>query len=96
MGRSCIDGGAGVDVQALAGSFHLAAVAGSAAPACRDAAVELRGAIRPDRNTSAVTSGHGIGLDRGARCDCRGVRVLLGAGAEEISSNECGAAAGVA
>ncbi|OFA08523.1 hypothetical protein DUPY_06520 [Duganella phyllosphaerae] len=96
MGRRCIDGGAGIDAQVLAGGFHLAAVAGGAAAACRDAAVELRGAIRPDRHTAAVASGQSIGLDRGACCNCRGVRILLGAGAEEISADECGAAAGVA
>ena len=88
MGRSCIDGGAGVDVQALAGSFHLAAVAGSAAPACRDAAVELRDLVGPYRDIAAIAGVDGIGLDRRTRLDRGGVRILLGAGAEEIAADQ--------
>ena len=71
------------------------AIAGSAAAARRDAAVELRATVRPDRDIAAIAAGDGIGLDRGASVDRGRVRALLAAATEEIAADQRRAAANI-
>ncbi len=93
MGRRRTDGGAGVDLQGLARSFHLAAVARHRAATRRDAAIELRAVIGPDGNIAAIAAADGIGPDRGAGIDDGRVCALLAAAAKKISANQSRAAA---
>ena len=93
MGRSRTDGGAGIDIQGLAGGLHLATIARHRAATRRDTAIELRAVIGPDSNIAAIAAADGIGLDRGASVDRGRVRALFAAATEEIAADQRRAAA---